>query len=172
MFPAPLNPLYISPNTAITNWSSAPISNWPATPTSFQKREALATLSKCCPRVNEDMLIIALEVHNFVVEDATDLLLGISMDDALSAFLVKVFPKVPRSIIDDRVTNCYGRYFDTFASLVKEFHPFWNPHPDALPSVLSLSPPTVYRPDFTSDGSTEMDMESGWWSTLAKVGGG
>src|SRR5258706_11100391 len=90
-----------SQNTALTNWSSAPITDWPATPSSFQKREALATLSKRCPHVNEDMLLIALEEHNFVVEDATNLLLGVGMDDALSAFLVKVFPKVPRSIIDD-----------------------------------------------------------------------
>src|SRR5258706_15737277 len=96
-------PLNVSPNTAITNWSSAPITDWPATPTSFQRREALATLSKRCPCINEDVLIIALEEHNFVVEDAADLLLGIDMDDALSAFLVKVFPKVPRAIIDDRV---------------------------------------------------------------------
>ncbi len=155
--------------TAITNWSSAPITDWPATPSSYQKREALATLSLHCPHVNEDVLIIALEEHNFVVEDATNLLLGVGMDDAMSAFLVKVFPKVPRSIIDDRLSNCYGHYFETFVSLVKEFHPYWNPHPHALPSALSLSPPTVYRPDFTSDRSTEMDKESDWWSTLAST---
>ena len=154
---------------AVTNWSSAPITDWPATPTSHQRREALALLSKRCPHMNEDVLIIALEEHNFIVEDASDLLLGVSMDDALSAFLVKVFPKVPCSIIDDRLSNCYGRYLETFTSLVKEFHPYWNPHPLALPSALSLSPPTVYRPDFTSDGSTEMDKESDWWSTLAST---
>src|SRR5258706_9277107 len=154
------NPLDTSPNTAITNWSSAPITDWPATPTSFQKREALAKLSKCCPHINEDVLIIALEEHNFIVEDATDLLLGIDMDDALSAFLVKVFPKVPRAIIDDRVSNCYGHYLETFTTLVKEFHPYWNPHPHTLPSALSLSPPAAYRPDFTSDGSIEMDKDT------------
>src|SRR5258706_13770398 len=65
--------------TAITNWSSAPITDWPATPSSYQKREALATLSLHCPHVNEDVLIIALEEHNFVVEDATNLLLGVGM---------------------------------------------------------------------------------------------
>src|SRR5258706_7996538 len=158
-----------SQNMAITNWSSAPITDWPATPSSFQMREALATLSKHCPHVNEDMLIITLEEHNFVVDDATDLLLGIGMDDAMSAFLVKVFPKVPHSIIDDRLSNCYGHYLETFASLVREFHPYWNPHLLTLPSAMSLSPPTVYRPDFTSDGSTEMDKESDWWSTLAST---
>src|SRR5258706_8073056 len=123
---------------AITDWSSAPITDWPATLSSFQKREALATLSKRCPHVNEDVLLITLEEHNFVMEDATNLLLGVGMDDALSAFLVKVFPKVPRSIIDDRLSNCYRRYFETFTSLVKEFHPYWLPHPHALPSALSL----------------------------------
>src|SRR5258706_2720917 len=158
-----------SQNMAITNWSSAPITDWPATPSSHQKTEVLATLSKCCPHVNEDVLIITLEEHNFVVEDATDLLLGVSMDDAMSAFLVKVFPKVHRSIIDDRLSNCYGRYLETFVSLVKEFHPYWNPHPHALPSALSLSPPAAYRPDFTSDRSTDMDKESDWWSTLAST---
>src|SRR5258706_1182661 len=158
-----------SQNTAITNWSSAPITNWPATPSSFQMREALASLSRRCPHVNEDMLIITLEEHNFVVDDATDLLLGIGMDDAMSAFLVKVFPQVPHSIVDDQLSNCYRRYLETFTSLVKEFHPYWNPHPHALPSAMSLSPPTVYRPDFMSDGSIEMDKESDWWSTLAST---
>src|SRR5258706_5652531 len=162
-------PLNISPNTAITNWSSTPITDWPATPTSFQKREALAALSKRCPHVNIDVLLIALEEHNFVLEDASDLLLGVGMDDALTAFLVKVFPKVPRSIIDDRVSNCYSRYLDTFTSLVKEFHLYWNPHPHTVPSALSLSPPAVYRPDFAADGSTEMDKESIWWLTLTST---
>src|SRR5258706_5818596 len=98
---APSIPLNISPNTAITNWSSAPVTDWPATPTSFQRREALAKLSKRCPHINEDVLLIALEEHNFVVEDASDLLLGVDMDDAMSAFLVKVFPQVPRQVIND-----------------------------------------------------------------------
>src|SRR5258706_1271012 len=101
-----------SPNMDVVNWSSAPITDWPATPSSFQKREALATLSKRCPHVNEDVLIIALEEHNFVVEDATDLLLGVGMDDAMSAFLVKVFLGVPHSILEDRVSKGYGCYFE------------------------------------------------------------
>src|SRR5258706_7755423 len=164
--PGDLVPPGASQHTTFTNWSSAPITDWPATPSSHQKREALAALSKCCPHINEDVLIIALEEHNFVVEDATDLLLGVGMDDAMSAFLVQVFPKVPRSIIDNRLSNCYSRYLDMFSSLVKEFHPYWNPHPHALPSAISLSPPAVYQPDFASDGSTEMDKESDWWSTL------
>src|SRR5258706_10440112 len=165
----PIAPQNFPPNTAVTNWSSPPISAWPATPTSHRKREALASLSKRCPLINEDVLLIALEEHNFVMDDATDLLLGVGMDDAMSAFLVKVFPQVPRHVITDRLSNCYRRYFETFTSLVKEFHPYWNPHPFALSSTLSLSPPTAYRPDFTSDGSTEVDKESAWWSTLANT---
>src|SRR5258706_16260947 len=102
VFPAAVDPVAtISPNTAITNWSSAPITDWPSTPSSFQKREALAALSKCCPLVNEEVLLIALEEHNFVVDDAADLLLGVGMDDAMSAFLVRVFPQVPHHVIND-----------------------------------------------------------------------
>src|SRR5258706_10717781 len=88
---APPTPLNISPNTAATNWSSAPVTDWPSTPTSFQKREALATLSKRCPLVNEDVLLVALEELNFDVDSAADLLLGVDMDHAMTAFLVKVF---------------------------------------------------------------------------------
>ncbi len=162
-------PLNISPETAITTWSSAPITDWPSTPLTYQKREALADLSKCCPHVNEDVLLIALEELNYVVSDAKDLLLGVGMDDAMSSFLFGVFPQVPHLVITDRVSVCYGRYFETFTSLVKEFHPYWNPKPFAPSSALSLSLPTAYKPDFTSDGSIEMDKESGWWSTLANT---
>src|SRR5258706_1626466 len=170
MSPAAVNPVAtISPNTAITNWSSAPITDWPSTPSSFQKREALASLSKRCPLVNEEVLLIVLEEHNFVVANAADLLLGVGMDDAMSAFLIKVFPQVPCRVINDHLSTCYRRYFETFTSLVKEFHPYWNPRPLALPSALSLSPPTTYRPDFTSDGPIEMDKESSWWLTLANT---
>ncbi len=47
VLPATLDPVTtISPNTAVTNWSSAPITDWPSTPSSFQRREVLASLSK------------------------------------------------------------------------------------------------------------------------------
>src|SRR5258706_16434959 len=144
MAPAAIAPVdTISPNTAITAWSSAPITDWPSTPTSFQKREAFATLSKRCPLVNEDVLLVALEELNFDVDSAADLLLGVDMDDAMTAFLVKVFPQVPRQVIVDRITACYGRYFETFSSLVKEFHPYWNPRPLGLPSALTSVPPPI-----------------------------
>jgi len=115
------------------------------------------------------VLLIALEEHNFIVADAMDLLLGVGMDDAMSVFLVKVFLQVPHHVINNRLSACYRCYFETFTSLVKEFHPYWNPQPFALPSALSLSPPTAYRPDFTSDRSIEADKESAWWSTLANT---
>ena len=63
----------ISPETAITAWSSAPITDWPATPTSYTRREALLKLSKLCPKVNEDILLLALEEHDFVVNDAAEI---------------------------------------------------------------------------------------------------
>src|SRR5258706_675644 len=169
MIVAPSAPLDVSPNTAITNWSSAPLTAWPSTPTSFQKREALATLSKRCPLINEDVILIALEELNFDVDSAVDLLLGIDMDDAMSAFLFKVFLQVPRRVVTDRIAACYGRYFKTFSSLVKEFHPYWHPRPLGSPSALSLSTPTSYRPDFKSDGFVESEKESSWWSTLANT---
>src|SRR5258706_223843 len=142
---------------------------WPSTPTSFQKREALAALSKRCPLVNEDVILIALEELNFDVDSAADLLLGVDMDDAMSAFLFKVFPQVPRRVVTDRIAACYGRYFETFSSLVKEFHPYWNPRPLGSPSALTLSPPPTYRPDFRSDGPIEAERESSWWSNLANT---
>src|SRR5258706_14290681 len=135
MAPAAVVPVpTISPNTAVTSWSSAPITDWPSTPASFQKREALATLSKRCPLIHEDVLRDALEELNFDVDGATDLLLGVDMDEAMSDFLLKVFPQVHRQVITDRIAACFGRYFETFSSLVKEFHPYWNPRPSGLPS--------------------------------------
>src|SRR5260370_24535289 len=92
-------PPNVSPNMAITNWSSAPITDWPATPTSFQKREGLASLSKRCPLINDNVLLIALEEHNFFVDDAADLLLGVGIDDARSPILLEVFPQLPCHVI-------------------------------------------------------------------------
>src|SRR5258706_8263388 len=91
------------------------------------------------------------------------------MDDAMSDFLFKVFPQVPRQVITTRIAACYGRYFETFSSLVKEFHPYWIPRPPGFPSALTLAPPSFYRPDFKSDGLVEAEKESDWWSTLANT---
>ena len=157
----------ISPETAITAWSSAPITDWPATPTSYTRREALLKLSKLCPKVNEDILLLALEEHDFVVNDAAELLTGVGSDDAITSFLVKVFPGVPREEIDTEVAKCYGRYMEVFSKMVMKYHSYWKPHPDPTTSALSLSPPPRYRPDFRADGYEEETKESEWWQTLA-----
>ena len=157
----------VSPETAITAWSSAPITDWPATPTSYTRREALLKLSKLCPKVNEDILLLALEEHDFVVNDAAELLAGVGSDDAVTSFLVKVFPGVPREEIDTEVAKCYGRYMEVFSKMVMKYHSYWKPHPDPTTSALSLSPPPRYRPDFRADGYEEETKESEWWQTLA-----
>ena len=157
----------ISPETAITTWSSAPITDWPATPTSYTRHEALLRLSKLCPKVNEDILLLALEEHDFDVNDATELLTSVGSDDAVTSFLVKVFPGVPRPTIDEEVTSSYRKYMEVFSKMVMEYHSYWKPHPDPTTSALSLSPPTRYRPDFRADGHEEEEKESGWWRTLA-----
>ena len=156
----------ISPETIITAWSSAPITDWPATPTSYTRREALSRLSKLCPNVNEDILLLALEEHNFVVNDAVELLTGVGSDDAVTSFLVKVFPGVPRQTIDEEMANCYGRYMEVFSTMVMKYHSYWKPHPDPTTSALSLSPPIRYRPDFQADGYEEEKRESEWWRML------
>ena len=157
----------ISPETVLTAWSSAPITDWPATPTLYTRREALLKLSKLCPKVNEDILLLALEEHDFVVNDAAELLTGTGSDDAMVSFLVKVFPGVPRKEIDAEVAKCYGRYMEVFSKMVMKHHSYWKPHPDPTTSALSLSPPTRYRPDFRADGYEEERKESEWWRTLA-----
>ena len=124
-------------------------------------------LSKLCPKINEDILLLALEEHDFVVNDAAELLTGVGSDDAVTSFLVKVFPGVPRQTIDEEVAKCYGRYMEVFSKMVMKYHSYWKPHPDPTTSALSLSPPTRYRPDFQADGYEEEMKESEWWRMLA-----
>ena len=157
----------ISPDTAVTNWSSAPVTDWPATPTSYARRDALTRISKIFPRSNEDILLLALEEHDFNVDDAVDLLAGTGMDDSMTTFLVRVFPGVNRSVIDQEISDCYGRYLHVFSRMVMKYHAYWKPHPDPTTSALSLSPPAKYRPDFLADGSEEEAVEAAWWKTLA-----
>ena len=157
----------ISPDTAVTNWSSAPVTDWPATPTSYVKRAALAAISKRCPKINEDILLLALEEHDFNVDDALDLLTGAGMDDSMVTFLVRVFPRVPRSVIDKEIADCYGKYWHVFSRMVMKYHGYWKPHPDPTTSALSLSPPARYRPDFIADGPEEEAVEAAWWKSLA-----
>ena len=164
MLPAGIS---ISPDTAVTNWSGAPVSDWPATPTSYAKREALATISRVCPKINEDILLLALEEHDFNVEDALDLLTGAGMDDSMVTFLVKVFPGVHRGVIDKEIADCYGKYWNVFSRMVMKYHAYWRPHPDPTTSALSLTPPDKYRPDFVADGPEEEAVEAAWWKSLA-----
>lgn len=77
----------ISPDTAVTIWSSAQISNWPDTPTSFTKHEALLALTKTFPKVNKDILLLALEQHNYIHQDTLDTLLGMGPASNLMSFL-------------------------------------------------------------------------------------
>lgn len=156
-----------SPDTAVTSWSSAPVTNWPATPTSYAKREALRKISRICPKVNEDILLLALEEHDYVVDNAVDLLTGTGMDDSMTTFLVRVFPGVPRATILEEVNKCYRRYLEVFSKMVMKYHSYWKPHPDPTTSALSLSPPLQYKPDFRADGHEEEKTEAAWWKTLA-----
>ena len=119
-----------------------------------------------CPKINEDILLLALEEHDFVVSDAAELLTGVGSDDAVTSFLVKVFPGVPRQTIDEEVAKSYGRYMEVFSMMVMKYHSYWKPHPDPTTSALSLSPPARYRPDFQADGYEEERRESEWWRTL------
>ena len=125
------------------------------------------SLSKICPKINEDILLLALEEHDFNVNDAVDLLTGAGMDDAMTSFLTKVFPDVPRVTIEIEIAECYGRYLNVFSRMVMKYHSYWKPHPDPTTAALSLSPPTRYRPDFIADGPEEEAVEAAWWKTLA-----
>ena len=167
VLPDPAENANPSPDTAITSWSSAPITDWPATPTSYARREALRTISRRCPKINEDILLLALEEHDYNVGDAMDLLTGVGVDDAMISFLTRVFPGVPRVTIEIEIAECYGKYFDVFSRMVMKYHSYWKPHPDPTTSALSLSPPIRYRPDFRADGHEEENTEANWWRTLA-----
>ena len=120
-----------------------------------------------CLKINEDILLLALEEHNFIVSDAAELLTGVGSDDAVTSFLVKVFPGVPRQTIDEEVATSYRRYMEVFSTMVMKYHSYWKPHPDPTTSALSLSPPAHYRPDFQADGYKEEKRETEWWRTLA-----
>ena len=111
--------------------------------------------------------MLALEEHDFNVNDALDLLTGAGMDDSMVTFLVRVFPGVHRSVIDKEIADCYGKYWSVFSRMVMKYHTYWRPHPDPTTSALSLTPPTKYRPDFIADGPEEEAVEAAWWKSLA-----
>ena len=160
----------VSPDTAVTNWSSANVSNWPTTPTAFERRESLLKLIKHFSSVNESELLLALELHDHNYEKAFDFLLGMGPKSEILEFLFKVFPDVSRDVITNRARDNAGRSLPTFSSLVREFHSSWRPIPARSQGVLSLSPPIAYRPDFKADGYIEVEKEADWWaSTIGTV---
>ena len=111
--------------------------------------------------------MLALEEHDFDVNDTVDLLTGTGMDDSMTTFLTRVFPGVPRVTIEIEIAECYGKYLNVFSRMVMKYHSYWKPHPDPMTSALSLSPPTRYHPDFIADGPEEEAAEASWWRTLA-----
>ena len=167
--PVPAQAADVSPDTAVTNWSSANISNWPTTPTAFERRESLLKLSKKFSSVNESDLLLALELHDHNYQDAFDFLLGMGPKSEILEFLYKVFPDVPRDVVTKRARDNAGRSIATFSSLVREFHSSWRPIPPRSSGILSLSPPVVYRPDFKADGYLEVEKEAEWWTSTVNT---
>ena len=160
----------VSPDTAITNWSSTNISNWPTTPTAFERRKSLLKLIKHFSSVNESKLLLALELHDHDYEKAFDFLLGMGPKSEILEFLFKVFPDISRDVITNRARDNAGRSLPMFSSLVREFHSSWRPIPARSQGVLSLSPPIAYRPNFKADGYLEVEKEAEWWtSTISTV---
>ena len=127
--PVPVQIAGISPDTAVTNWSSANISNWPTTPTAFERRASLLNLTKTFSGVNESDLLLALELHDHNYQDAYDFLLGMGPKSEILEFLYKIFPDVPRDVVTSRARDNAGRSLATFSSLVREFHSSWRPIP-------------------------------------------
>ena len=163
--PATAQTADVSPDTAITNWSSANISNWPTTLTAFERCESLLKLIKHFSSVNERELLLALELHDHNYEKAFDFLLGMGPKSEVLEFLFKVFPDVSRDVITNCARDNAGHSLPTFSSLVREFHSSWRPIPARSQGVLSLSPPIAYRPDFKADGYLEVEKEAEWWTT-------
>ena len=155
----------VSPDTAVTNWSSANISNWPTTLTAFERWESLLKLIKIFSGVNESDLLLALEMHDHNYQDALDFLYGMGPKSEILEFLYKVFPGVPHDVIANHARDNAGRSIATFTSLVREFHSSWQPIPSRPSGILSLSPPIAYWPDFKADGYLEEEKEAEWWTT-------
>ena len=143
----------------------APITDWPSTPTTSMKREALESLVKRFPGANEDTLLLVLEEFGYDSILAQDTILLPRNRDAAIDSLYDAFPKVPRLIINDAWAERPGQYLHVFHSLMLEYHPLWRPEPPK-PSALSLSPPVAAPPVFIADGYAETEKEADWWKTL------
>ena len=162
---SPITAVFISPSQDLANASSAPITDWPGTPPTSTKREALASFVKKFPGVNEDILLLILEEFNFDVNLAWDTIIPTADYDAALNSLYNAFPHVPKSTINDAWSERPGQYINVFYSLVLEHHPLWRPKAPRT-SALSLSPPPMAPPVFIADGYIEVDKEADWWKTL------
>ena len=164
---SPVTAIFISPSQDLANASSAPITDWPGTPSTSTKRDALASFVKSFPGVNEDVLLLILEEFNY---DCTLAWGTINLTADYSAAidsLCNAFPHVPRSTINDAWSERPGQYINVFHSLVLEHHPLWHPKAPKA-SALSLSPPTA-PPVFIADGHIEVKKEADWWKTLVNT---
>ena len=165
---SPVTAILISPSQDIANSSSAPITDWPGTPPTSTKREALASFVKSFPNANEDILILILEEFNYDSALAWNTI-NITADyGAALGSLYNAFPHVPRSSIDDAWSERPGQYINIFHSLVLEHHPLWRPKAPKT-SALSLSPPLPAPPVFIADGYIEVGKETDWWKALVNT---
>ena len=162
---SPVTAIFISPSQDLANASSAPITDWPGTPPTLMKREALASFVTCFPGVNEDILLLILEEFNYDSTLAWDTIILPANRDAAIDSLYDAFPHVPKSVVNDAWTERPGQYINVFYSLVLEHHPLWRPKAPKT-SALSLSPPPEAPPTFIADGSFEQEKESDWWKSL------
>ena len=144
---SPVTAIFISPSQDLANSSSAPITDWPGTPSTSTKRKALASFVKCFPGVNEDVLLLVLEEFNYDSTLAWDTIALPANRDAAVDSLYDAFPHVPRSMVKDTWTERPGQYLNVFYSLVLEYNPLWRPKTPRV-SALSLSPPR--RPRWSS----------------------
>ena len=165
---SPITAIFISPSQDLANASSAPVTDWPGTPPTSTKREALASFVKQFPGTNEDVLLLVLEEFNYDHVLAFDTIIVPTNGDAAVDSLYDAFPQVPRSVINDAWTERPGQYLHIFYSLVLEHHPLWRPATHKT-SALSLSPPPAALPTFVADGYIEEGKEADWWKSLVNT---
>ena len=162
---SPVTAIFISPSQDLANSSSAPITDWPGTPSISTKREALASFVKSFPDVNEDILVLILEEFNYDTTLAWDTIILPANSDAAIDSLYDAFPHIPKSVVNASWAERPGQFINVFYSLVLEHHPLWRPQAPKT-SALSLSPPPAAPPVFVADGYIEVEKEADWWKTL------
>ena len=165
---SPVTAMFISPSQDIANSSSAPITDWPGTPSTSTKREALASFVKSFPDINEDILLLILEEFNYDSTLAWDTIILPANRDAAIDSLYDAFPHVPRSVVNTAWSERPGQYINVFHSLVLVHHPLWRPR-TPVTSALTLSPPPAAPPVFIADGYIEVEKETDWWKSLVNT---